>query len=126
MLPEQMTAAPTLLWDQLSLLPPCYVPTGKQKAAGAQTPLSPAGKATQTEALGLSRQLQWSGEGQIPNITHLLHRSQACAKILIKWFYFPIVGKLCVGSVVPAPQDPPASSAVWLGPQRGQLCQLRA
>lgn len=37
--------------------------------------------------------------------------SQAYAKILIKWLYFPIVGKLCIGSVVPAPQDPLASSA---------------
>lgn len=51
-------------------------------------------------------------EGQTCSIlTRLFHTSLAHSIILIKWLYFPTVGKLCVGPVVPAPQDPLASSA---------------
>lgn len=51
-------------------------------------------------------------EGQTPSFfPSQFHMSQASAVILIKWLYFPIVGKLCIGSVVPAPQDLLASSA---------------
>lgn len=91
---------------------------GKQKAAGLSRPCLLQGEPPKQEVCTRgsgsksAAVVVWWRDRRTPSVfTHLFHTSQAYAMILIKWLYFPTVGKLCIGSVVTAPQDPLASSA---------------